>query len=92
MKCILCSINLSSDEAIINDDQIFCIQCNDVNDFAKDIKKEKKETIKIKEMKLLGAISTMPDKALKTENYIKCPKCKNKFSTKICNCGYKNPL
>lgn len=80
MECIICSFILPIDKIIFINGQIFCIQCNDINDFAKDIEENKiiiekeEEIIEKKEIK----------------NFIKCPKCKNKFSTKTCNCGYKN--
>jgi hypothetical protein len=82
MICSICSLIITKDNSIITDNKVFCIQCNDINDFAKDIEKDKiilekkEEIIEKKEIK----------------NFIKCPKCKNKFSTKKCNCGYINPL
>jgi hypothetical protein len=78
MKCVLCLFDTK--EPVIVDEKVYCIQCNDINNFANDIKKDR-----IIKTKVLQPKTT-------NENYIKCPKCKNKFSTKKCICGYKNPF
>jgi hypothetical protein len=82
MKCSICSLIIDQDKVITINNNIFCIQCNDINTFAESINEE----IIIK--------TPIIDNNLKQkiENYIKCPKCKNKFSTKKCVCGYINPL
>lgn len=79
MKCIVCLFDTK--EPIIINNQVYCQQCNDINDFANDIKKEKIVEIKIIETKVIKT---------QHNNYIKCPKCKKKFATKKCSCGYTN--
>jgi hypothetical protein len=78
MKCVLCLFDTK--EPVIVDEKVYCIQCNDINNFANDINKDR-----IIETKVLQPKTT-------NVNYIKCPKCKNKFSTNNCICGYKNPF
>jgi hypothetical protein len=78
MKCILCLFDTKN--PIIIDNQVYCIQCNDINNFAADINYNKILETKV----IIEQLKTT------NNNCIKCPKCKKYFSTKKCNCGYKN--
>ena len=88
MNCTVCNIvciksdefnNSSNNVANIRNGSIICNTCISVLDMMGSETKIKKEEPKI----------------IKTNNSItsiNCPKCKERFSTQSCQCGFKNPL
>lgn len=88
MNCSICNIicikpdekyKSSNNIANIRNGSIICNACLSVIDMMGSETKIKKEEPKI----IKTAI---------TSNSILCPKCKERFSSQICNCGFKNPL
>ena len=104
MNCLLCetlcvipdgSILYSSTTniAVIKEDGIImCIACSEVSDWANSstfIKKDpsdKKEKPSDKKEDVNQTVQT----ASSTSVY--CAKCKDRFTTRLCKCGFKNPL
>ena len=89
MICSVCNItcvkpdeNCKSSNNIANfrNGSIFCNACISVLDM---MGSENKTKIEIKKE---------PIKIINPANSILCPKCRERFSTQICNCGFKNPL
>ena len=66
-----------------SDGRVICNQCSDILDFGDSI-----SSIVITKTKTKN-ISTIKSTS---KTSILCPKCKIHISTKICNCGFKNPL
>lgn len=102
MYCVICKniCNTNNDPNNKNigitlaNGTVICLLCYDISDFL-----TCDTTIK----QLIEPEIELTKKPIKENNVesllkgdmvqiIKCPKCKNKFNTKQCKCGYKNPL
>jgi hypothetical protein len=92
MNCSVCNIlcikpdglHISANNiANIKDDgTIICTACLSIVDMMGSTMKNDNIPIK-EEPKVIKNNST---------NSVFCPKCKERFSTQVCNCGFKNPL
>jgi hypothetical protein len=91
MNCSICNIicikpdekyKSSNNIANIRNGSIICNACVAVLDM---MGSETKSETKIEK-------NEVKNKIIITSNSILCPKCKERFSSQICNCGFKNPL
>jgi len=87
MNCTVCNIicikpdehsKSSNNVANLRNGSIICNACLSVIDM---MGSETKTVIKKEEPKIIKTITS-----------INCPKCKERFSTQNCQCGFKNPL
>lgn len=95
MECSICknicdlptnNTNNTKNIAIVSDTGLIrCLPCYEISDLLsndKPIIKTIQKTTTLDEIKPI----------IKTKQQIMCPKCKKKFSEKMCNCGFKNPI
>lgn len=93
MECTIChticdlptnNTNNTKNIAIVSNNGIIkCLPCYEISDLLSDDKPfiRKEETKQV-----------INNKPVSNQQQINCPKCKKKFSGKMCDCGFKNPI
>lgn len=89
----------SANVAVKKDDGIIiCTACSEISDWADSVVGVNKTNIK-KDQCVNKTNNTKTEKPVSNSNnannvgsMVHCPKCNDKFSTRVCKCGFKNPL
>ncbi len=84
------------------DGTIICTACSEICDWASSVVSVNKATTTVNSKKDPSINSKIIDKTIKSKsntnnannvgNMVHCPKCNEKFGTRVCKCGFKNPL
>ena len=88
----------SKNFAVVNQaGAVMCMACSEVSDWACSnisVCKTDSKSNKTKKEDLINQQTspTNPASPISSPNSIYCSKCKDRFSTRLCKCGNKNPL
>ncbi len=88
----------SANVAVVKEDgTIMCMACSEVSEWASSVTtvtKVKKDTSIKKPVKDQNKPQKIekPVESTQSASSVYCSKCKDRFSTRVCKCGFKNPL
>ena len=91
----------SANVAVFKEDgTIMCTACSEVSDWACSVTSSKKTIVQTQTNKpnqtqtqtQPNQTQTQTNKSEQSVSSVYCLKCKDRFSTKVCKCGFKHPL